>query len=487
MLCGIVVEVSSSSIHTQSWVRTIVSTGKWYLVSSFLTKGLALLLLPIYTRYLSPAEYGILNSLSSIGQFLPILISLYLDSAFGRYFHEDKTDPVKLRRLFSTTYWFVVIWGGSIVLLALLSAPWWVDYFLRVPFSYVWLTFVPALLLQVGQLGTVYLRQSLDSKLTTLVEVGAAVLSMVVTLPLLIIADMGVMARLIGGLVPAVVIFAFYSIYFRRIGLLEFNIDGPTLRKSLVYSLPLLPSLFAGWLGGQSDRLIVGHYDSLAAVGLYSLAGNLALLLYVIQDAVTQVVGPLSMSGLIHDKERTLEKMTLVNLQLWVLMLAACLGLSIFSTEIVAVVAAKNYGDAAGILGILGFAYVLSCQYRNMTTIVSLHNRMWLLTLGGFIQGGSSLLINFLFVPTYGYIAAAFAFTGSTLIFVVWLYYWCWRLERFQLMFRPMLLSAILFAAIVASVQWLSNFTGLWLMILIKSGVLALVVLSGWIYLRTVR
>lgn len=477
----------TGGIHTRSWARTIFSTGKWYLLSSVFTKGLALLLLPVYTRYLSPADYGILNSLNSIGQFLPILISLQLDSAFGRYFHEDKVDSTKLRRLFSTTYWFIAIWGGIMVFLALLSAPWWVDYFLEVPYSYLWLTFVPALFLQIGQLGTTFLRQSLDSKLTTSLEVGTALLSILVTLPLLIVAEMGVMARLIGGLVPAFFLFAFYSVYFKRRGLLEFTIDGKTLQKCFAYSLPLLPSVLAGWIGGQSDRLIVGHYGSQASVGLYSLAANLAVVLYVIQDAATQVVGPLSMSGLIHDKERTLHKMTLVNLQLWVLMLAACLGLSLFSGEIVAIFAARSYRDAAGILGILGFAYVLSCQYRNMTTIISLHNKTWLLTLGGFVQGFSSLLINFVFVPTYGYIAAAFAFTGSTFIFVMWLYYWSWRIERFQLLFRPMLLFAAVFAAIVGSVQWLAGFTGFWLMVPIKLGVLFLFFLLGWMCLRKRR
>jgi hypothetical protein len=102
------------AIHKASWLRTITGKGKWYLLSSAMTKGLSILLLPVYTRYLSPSDYGVLNTLTSISQLLPIFVSLYLDAAFGRFYHSMKVDPGQLRRLFSTVYWFVLA-NGTVV------------------------------------------------------------------------------------------------------------------------------------------------------------------------------------------------------------------------------------------------------------------------------------------------------------------------------------------------------------------------------------
>ncbi len=437
--------MSDIEIHKQSWKKLIFSKGKWYIFSSLFTKGLSILLLPVYTRYLSPADYGILSILTSIGQFLPILVSLQIDSAFGRYFHEEKIDHQRLRSLFSTTYWFVVLYGGAVVAISLALTPYWTEHFGMMPFSYLWLTFIPALLMQIGQLGTVFLRQSLDSRRTTFLEVGTALLSIAITLPLLIMLDMGVMAKLIGSMVAAVFIFVYYSRYFVSKSLLGFVWDFQILRKSLLYSLPLLPSVAAGWVAGMSDRLILAKYGSIESVGIYSLAATLATLLYVIQDAVTQVTGPISMSGLVHDRQATLKKMSQLSLLIWALMLGADLGVILFSPEIIAIFAAKNYADAANLIGICGFAYVISSQYRIFGDILSLHNKTWLVSIAGILMAGVSAGLNFWLIPVFGKLAAAYTFLIAVLVYTSWIIFWSKRFEVVQIYWGRGVLLLLIF------------------------------------------
>ena len=95
----------------KSWLSSLINYGKWYFISSVLTKGLSVLLLPIYTRYLSPEDFGVLQSLNSIAIFLPILLSCSLDSAIARYYHNLKHDNAKLAIMFSTIFWFVTVYG----------------------------------------------------------------------------------------------------------------------------------------------------------------------------------------------------------------------------------------------------------------------------------------------------------------------------------------------------------------------------------------
>ena len=73
----------------------------------------------------------------------------------------------------------------------------------------------------------------------------------------------------------------------------------------LLYSIPLIPNIAGGWINGFSDRLIISKYVDYTATGIYSLAANLAFLLYVVQDSITQVQGALSMSGLLKDRKIT--------------------------------------------------------------------------------------------------------------------------------------------------------------------------------------
>lgn len=84
--------MNSDAIHKGSWLRTIFRYGKWYLLSSLFTKGIGVILLPLYTNNLSTTEYGTLQTLNSIAALLPIILSCSLDSAFGRFFHDYKYD-----------------------------------------------------------------------------------------------------------------------------------------------------------------------------------------------------------------------------------------------------------------------------------------------------------------------------------------------------------------------------------------------------------
>jgi len=440
---------AGEAVHQRSWLRTVFSTGKWYLLSSLMTKGLSLILLPVYTRYLTPEEFGILNTLTAIGGVLPVFISLQLDAAFARFFHEYKSNQPMLRALYSTIFWFVTCYGGCVVLFCLIAATYNPEWFPDVPYIYLLLTFVPALFLQLGQLGTVFLRQSLDSVRTTSLEVGGALLSALITLVLMIGFDLGVLARLLGIAIPPLFILFYYILYFRRAGLLAIMWKGPIFKKAIIYALPLVPSIAGGWITGLSDRLIIAHYVDYDAVGIYSLAASLALAMYVLQDAITQVIGPLAMSGFFVDRKQMLENMQKSAAQLWILMLAANFMLVLFANEIIAIVSTHAYASASLLLGVISFAYVLGCQYRNFVTIISLHNRTWILTVGGIGQAVLSVVINILFIQHFGIRTAAWALCISTLAFAGWLYYWSWRLERFRLREGAMFLQFSGFAFMV--------------------------------------
>ncbi|MCL5073800.1 MAG: oligosaccharide flippase family protein, partial [Actinobacteria bacterium] len=165
-------------------------------------------------------------------------------------------------------------------------------------------------------------------------------------------------------------------------------------RQCLLYSIPLIPNIAGGWITGLSDRLIIAKFINLESVGLYSLASQIAALLYIIQDAITQVTGPISMSGLVHDKESTKLKIGKLSLFLWGLMLWAVLALSLFSQEIIFIFAAKDYKEASQIIWVMGFVYILSSQYRIFSDIISYHKKTWIITAAGLIMAGTSFVLN---------------------------------------------------------------------------------------------
>ena len=424
---------SNSNIHSSSWVRTIATKGSWYLLSSVFSKGVSFFLIPVYTHYLLPADYGILNSINSVAQLLPIAMSLYLDSAFGRFFHEKKHDQNELSRLFSTVFWFVTINGALVLVVFISSGPLWMPRTLKIdiwPTAY--LAFIPVLFLQLSQLGLVFLRQSLDSKRTTFLEISSTILMVGVTLPLLIGASIGYTAKLIGAAVQAVALLVYYVIFFARKRILRLEISGAVLKECLLFSVPLIPNVAGGWITSLSDRLIIGHYSNMGDVGLYSLAAQIGLLLYVLQDSITQVTSAITISGLIKDTQNTKRKISSLSISVWAIMLAADLGLSMYATDLMAILAPRSYSGTASIIGVLGFSYVLSAQYRIYSDIIAYRRKTWVISTGGLIMACCSLLGNILVVPRWGYHASAFVNVTAMFAYTAWIFAWAMKYERLE-------------------------------------------------------
>ena len=153
-----------------NWLSSILRTGRWYLLSSIATKVLALVTLTILTRHLSPEEFGALNTLIALTQALPILLSLYLDAALGRLYHDDHANEHQLAALFSTVFWFVLVSGGISVIVFTSLYSKLVTSIESVPLIYIWIAMIPILLLQLAQLGIMSLRQSLKAKTVTKIE-----------------------------------------------------------------------------------------------------------------------------------------------------------------------------------------------------------------------------------------------------------------------------------------------------------------------------
>lgn len=435
------------------WLSSIVRTGRWYLLSSVATKALGLLTLMILTHSLSPAEFGALNALVALTQALPILLSLYLDSAVARLYHDYHGRRRQLAALFSTVFWFVLAWGGvSLVVFSVLSSRLAVDM-ASVPLAYVWIATIPVLLLQLAQLGMMFLRQSFEARTVTKIEVWGALLGATATYILVAMLEEGVLGRLVAIALSSAYVFLYVTWHFAKARLLVFRFDKRKLKACLVYSIPLLPNLVAGWIAGTSDRLIIAKYVDLDAVGLYSLAATIASLLYVVQDAVTQVTGVKTQVGMTLDRERTLHMIGELSIVMWVVMLFVNYCAVAYSVQVVRIFTGAGYLGAAGLIGACGFIYVLSPQNRILQDIIGFNKKTWIISSGALIMAVCSLALNFYLVPKFGYIAAPYVFIVATLVQTAWLYVWVNRFEKLTLHWGKAALAFAVFLLFVFADQ----------------------------------
>src|ERR671931_256635 len=78
-----------------------------YGLGSIVARILAVLLLPLYTRYLSPSDYGLIETLVALAAVLTALVAQAMKSAFFRFYF-DSAEPERRLVVVRTAFWYVL-------------------------------------------------------------------------------------------------------------------------------------------------------------------------------------------------------------------------------------------------------------------------------------------------------------------------------------------------------------------------------------------
>ena len=375
-----------------------------YALAAALPRGIALLMLPIYTRVLTPAEYGQVAIIATLAAAIQGLASFGLETAVFREFVRIGPD-IRRRAVLANTVAVFALVGTTLVavtsgvLLAVFAAsPLGVE--------------APAIVLgciaagmQAAALILPLARLRADDNLrgyvvlTTSSALGSATLlfSAVVVLQLGVVGWYGAAALGAGLLVTL----AFAGMGQRW----HLKFDRVVMAGLLAFSLPLIPHFFAHWGLSLSDRLLLGAYLSADVVGVYGLAQQFALPVSVIVVAIGQALMPRYASAS-QTSTREQLKPVLTNQ-------AVLVGLVSFATAIIApaailVLAPSSYAQAADLVGWVVLGYLFFGLYLGPMNVISLTigqtRWVWIVTgMAALVNVG----LNVLLIPAVGVIAAA--------------------------------------------------------------------------------
>ncbi len=422
--------MTNTDIHNGSWAKSIFKVGKWYVLASLLVKGINAFTLPIFTHYMSPSEMGIYNGINSLKAFIPLIISLGLDGAFIRFFHEYKKDHHKLATMFSSTFWFVMVFGTLACILLFIGLKQTHPQYQPLSIA---LAVFPPIFFQLGMLGIAFFNQSLESYKTTLFQITATLFGVAFSIYLVVNQAKGVQGRLIGDSIIALILMLMVTCYFVKNKILRFEYDKVYIKNALLFSLPLLPVSLSAWINTQSSLLLVQKYfPGQSVAGLFGLATSVALLMYYAIDAITQVLNPVVMSGLINDRERTHKKIRELMLMFTVLILFIHLLIVFFSKEIVIVFTANSFAFKSAYLFIapLCITYMFGIYHRLFNTIISFHKKNIYITYAVISGAICMFLSNIVLLPLYGPKIAFVSQITGTLIMVGIEFYFARKLEQ---------------------------------------------------------
>ncbi len=404
------------------YLRRLATTGAAYTAASVFSKLIAVALLPLYTRYLTTADYGAAEVMFAAVVSASIVVRLGLIEALLRFYYKDDESPdTVVGTSFAALFWLATT--AALLALpfaqpiseALLGEP--AADLARISIGGLWALTMFEYLLTLFRLE----ERARAYFVTTMLSVVAAI---GLTVVLVVGAGEGARGLLLGSYASgAAFVLGLVWVHRRRLSL---RVDRPLLRRLLRFGLPTMPAELSLYALNFVDRVIIARSLGLAEAGLYALAIKFAQGVNVLVRGFQLAWPPLAYS-IRDDGEARRVYAAVVT---W--FTAGCtfvvVGMWLLSRWIVRAFAAPEFFGAFEPIGLLATGVTLYALYMVLVVILGRTGR----TEFNFPATGAALAanvaLNLLLVPPFGIVGAGIALVASYLVVLALMYGFTQRL-----------------------------------------------------------
>jgi len=380
-----------------------------YAVCSILQRGLLFLTMPLFTRLLTTEQYGQVLIYSSWQGIFQILLTLNL--AYGSFsaammrFEEDRDGYIA-----SVEGIFFAL-SGLFFLIYLPFASRW-NVLLELPTGLVCCLVADVVCLNALQLWSGKKRFEFKYISVVLVTLISSVVSLLIQFFLVTHQEEKGYARIIGMAAVNILIGGYLMVRSMIRGRKIF--DRTYWRYALSFNIPLLAYYLSQMIFNQSDRIMISHMVGIDKAGIYGVAYNFAMVLTFVLDAVNNSYVPW-LYGKIRDGEEAGNRSISLGLAAMIALLIC--GVSWFAPEIIWIMAGEEYMEAVFVVPPVSVSLLLLFYSQLFINVEFYYEEKRSLVFASIGAAVTNLVLNWVFIKAYGFVAAAYTTLFSYIIF----------------------------------------------------------------------
>jgi O-antigen/teichoic acid export membrane protein len=372
-----------------------------FVISSFLQRGLSLITTPLYTRLLTTYDYGLVSTYNTWSGVLSVIFTLSIAAnAFntGLVKHKEDRDRYVSSMLGVTAstvllgFLLVTLFQEQATAISGLSYPYFVILFINLFCNVVY--------------GFWGLCSKFDGKYVRVVvaNLGLSVVSIAVTVLGLTYIDYDpVLVKLVAGSATSVV--------FALILTFQYIKKSPAVfvwkywKAVLLFCIPLIPHYMANHLLNQSDRIMITSMCGADKTAIYTIANKMPEILNIFWSCASAVYVPWLYKKLDADQHTEVRK---TNTILIGAISVVAMGVIMLAPEITYVLAPEEYQEGTYLVPALVIGYSGSFISLICSHIELFHGKNYFITVITVISAAINVTLNWLLIPRFGYIAAAY-------------------------------------------------------------------------------
>jgi O-antigen/teichoic acid export membrane protein len=379
-------------------------------IGTFSSKILVFLLLPLYTRVLTNADYGVVDLIVQTSNLLIPIISMGIANGVIRY-GLDKS--YKKSDVFTTG--LITILAGFLIFLLfepLISKIKYISEYSDIIYFYVLMSSLRSLCSQFVRSKNMVKLYAFDGVLSTITTTS-------ITILFLVKLKLGVNGYLLAIILSDFLSSVFLIITAKLYKYVKFNFKNKFLPKEMIlYSIPLIPTTIFWWITNVSDRFIVAYMLGTEANGLYAISYKIPTIITLISSIFTEA-WQISAVGEKSIDEREKFFTNVFKSYASIIFIAAS-ALILFVKVITKLLVSNSFYPSWQYVPFLVMATSYSCLVNFLGSIYFVEKKSNLSLITTLVGAIINIILNFILIPKLGINGASFAtFISFSSVFIL--------------------------------------------------------------------
>lgn len=392
-----------------------VKASFWFAVCSFLQKGISMITMPIFTRLLTTEEYGVYTVYQSWFSLISIFATLNLSAGVfynGMIKYDNDRDgftsSMQTLSTVSTLLLFFVFIIGHEHISELFKLS---DFLICI--MMLELVFVSPFYLWSARKRFDYSYKPLIL-ITTIIAVFSPIIGVIAVLNSSSKANARILSYAGVQIAVGICLYIYNIKKGKRMICLKY------WKYALWFNIPLIPHYLSMTVLGQADRIMIGNMVGSSEAAIYGVAYNISQLMILVTTAISNSFNPYTYKSIKEGKYKEIGDNAII---LLIVVGSAVVLLSCFGPEIIRIFAAPEYYEARWIIPPVALSVYYIFLYPLFSNVEFYYEANKFVMIASTLGAISNIILNYIFIKIYGYVAAGYTTLFCYMLFVVAHYY----------------------------------------------------------------
>jgi len=404
-----------------------------YTMTSVINSAIPFFLLPILTRYLSPADYGIVSMFGVLVSFVTPFTGLSVHGAIARMYYEK--DKIDIREYITNCIYILMSSTILVSIVFFLFSP-LIANVSSVPIKVLWMVIVVSFAQFITRIVLTLWQVQVKPIQYGIYQISQTAMNMLLSIVLVVFVGLTWKGRIYAQLITlGIFVFIGIGVLFKN-KWLKFNVNKTYIKHALGFGVPLIPHALGAVIMTMTDRLFITNMVGIETTGVYTVGYQIGMIINLLATSFNQAYVPWLYSKLKENVLATKRKIVKFTYAYYVIIVLLATALSILAPPFLSFFVGKQFSQSSIYVAWIALGYAFNGMYLMIGSYITFAQKTMYLSWVTAISAVLNIILNYFLIIRYGAIGAAQA---TTIIYAIkfiltWglsakVYHMPWRLK----------------------------------------------------------